>query len=94
MKSAGRSRSAVRRRNLLYPAGGLIYLLDILFFIPGQSFAYMPRYVHVTLGIPWIAYLIFLLGVMAPVFLYLGVSWYWRHEIEGNKLGKDDKSEE
>lgn len=54
----------------------------------------MPRYVHVTLGVPWIAYLIFLLGVLAPIFLYLGVSWYWRHEIEGNKLVKDDKSEE
>ncbi len=54
----------------------------------------MPRYVHVTLGVPWVAYLIFMLGVLAPIFLYLGVSWYWRHEIEANKLGKDDKSEE
>ncbi|WP_228369395.1 hypothetical protein [Leptospirillum ferriphilum] len=54
----------------------------------------MPRYVHVTLGVPWIAYLIFMLGVLTPLFLYLGVSWYWRHEIEANKLGKDDKTEE
>ena len=56
--------------------------------------AYMPRYVHVTLGVPWIAYLFFMLGVLTPLFLYLGVSWYWRHEIEANKLGKDDKTEE
>ncbi|AFS54155.1 hypothetical protein ACSYAY_08840 [Leptospirillum ferriphilum] len=59
-----------------------------------DAFAYMPRYVHVTLGVPWIAYLIFMLGVLTPLFLYLGVSWYWRHEIEANKLGKDDKTEE
>ena len=59
-----------------------------------DALAYMPRYVHVTLGVPWVAYLIFMLGVLTPLFLYLGVSWYWRHEIEANKLGKDDKTEE
>ncbi|MCL4461779.1 MAG: hypothetical protein M1297_08760 [Nitrospirae bacterium] len=59
-----------------------------------KAYAYMPRYVHVTLGVPWVAYLIFMLGVLTPLFLYLGVSWYWRHEIEANKLGKDDKTEE
>lgn len=86
-------------RNLLrswipgYVTGSAL-LLGIVFLFPDRSFAYMPRYVHVTLGVPWIAYLIFLLGVLAPIFLYLGVSWYWRHEIEGNKLVKDDKSEE
>ncbi|MHB1285828.1 MAG: hypothetical protein ACYCYP_04565 [Leptospirales bacterium] len=71
---------------------GLAFLWVL--FLPERSFAYMPRYVHVTLGVPWVAYLVFLLGVLAPIFLYLGVSWYWRHEIEANKFGKDDISEE
>ena len=81
------------RNRILAKSLGAIPVLGFLFF-PDRSFAYMPRYVHVTLGVPWVAYLIFLLGVLAPIFLYLGVSWYWRHEIEGNKFGKDDKSEE
>lgn len=77
-----------------FPVGAIRAGVVILSFLPEKAFAYMPRYVHVTLGVPWVAYLIFMLGVLAPIFLYLGVSWYWRHEIEANKLGKDDKSEE
>lgn len=78
-----------------FPVGNIIRAgVVILSSLPEKAFAYMPRYVHVTLGVPWVAYLIFMLGVLAPIFLYLGVSWYWRHEIEANKLGKDDKSEE
>ncbi|MDA8060482.1 MAG: hypothetical protein M0Z37_09065 [Nitrospiraceae bacterium] len=63
-------------------------------FFPVRADAYMPRYVHVTLGVPWIAYLVFLLGVLAPLFLYLGVSWYWRHEIESSGKQGDDQGEE
>ena len=70
----------------------LTFWLDL--FSPEPAMAYMPRYVHVTLGVPWIAYLIFLLGVLAPVFLYLGVSWYWRHEIESSGKSGDDQGEE
>jgi hypothetical protein len=62
--------------------------------MPQRAEAYMPRYVHVTLGVPWIAYLVFLLGVLAPLFLYLGVSWYWRHEIESSGKSGDDQGEE
>lgn len=62
--------------------------------LPHAAQAYMPRYVHVTLGVPWVAYLIFLLGILTPVFLYLGIAWYWRHELEAAPGGKDDKDEE
>lgn len=70
----------------------LDFCLEVCF--PDRARAYMPRYVHVTLGVPWIAYLVFLLGVLAPLFLYLGVSWYWRHEIESNGKSGDDQGEE
>lgn len=78
-----------------FHAASLVALtLWVGLFSPDQAMAYMPRYVHVTLGVPWIAYLIFLLGVLAPLFLYLGVSWYWRHEIESSGKSGDDQGEE
>ena len=66
---------------------GAIWGLGIV-GIPESSWAYLPRYVHVTLGLPWFAYLFFLLGVLVPVFLYLGISWYFKRELErpGHKM--------
>lgn len=62
--------------------------------IPETSWAYLPRYVHVTLGLPWFAYLFFLLGVLVPVFLYLGISWYFKRELEKPGHGKGSRDED
>lgn len=78
-------------KTFLFPLG---FLPSIVLAIPGTVQAYMPRYVHVTLGVPWVAYLVFLLGVLSPVFLYLGIAWYWRHELEGSPGRKEDGDEE
>ncbi len=58
-------------------------------FLPAPAWAYLPRYVHVTLGLPWFAYLFFLLGILIPVFLYLGISWYFKKELEKPGHGKE-----
>ncbi len=79
-------------RSLIASFVFLVFGAEVCF--PVEARAYMPRYVHVTLGVPWIAYLVFLLGVLAPLFLYLGVSWYWRHEIESSGKSGDDQGEE
>ncbi len=77
--------------------GGFLYkplLLGSLWgggaiFLPTPAWAYLPRYVHVTLGLPWFAYLFFLLGILIPVFLYLGISWHFKRELEkpGHRSG-------
>jgi len=62
--------------------------------VPSDGWAYLPRYVHVTLGLPWFAYLFFLLGVLVPVFLYLGISWYFKKELEKPGHGKSSRDED
>ena len=62
--------------------------------ISSDGWAYLPRYVHVTLGLPWFAYLFFLLGVLVPVFLYLGISWYFKKELEKPGHGKTSRDED
>ncbi len=63
-------------------------------WIPEKSWAYLPRYVHVTLGLPWFAYLVFLMGVLVPVFLYLGVAWYFKRDLEKAGPGKGSRDED
>jgi hypothetical protein len=63
-------------------------------FVPSVGWAYLPRYVHVTLGLPWFAYLFFLMGVLVPVFLYLGISWYFKKELEKPGHGKHARDED
>ncbi|MCL5284815.1 MAG: hypothetical protein M1313_03535 [Nitrospirae bacterium] len=72
---------------------GAIWGLGIV-GLPDLSWAYLPRYVHVTLGLPWFAYLFFLLGVLVPVFLYLGISWYFKRELEQTGHGKGPRDED
>lgn len=62
--------------------------------LPADAWAYLPRYVHVTLGLPWFAYLFFLLGVLTPVFLYLGVAWYFKQDLERLGHGKSSRDED
>ena len=62
--------------------------------LPSEAWAYLPRYVHVTLGLPWFAYLFFLLGVLTPVFLYLGVAWYFKQDLEKLGHGKNSRDED